>query len=277
MRSFHAGQIPVVPDLAMPATAQAVATLSVALVALVAVAAAVGYGARHRTPLYGVVLLGGVLASLNEPVADLLGGCLHPQTGSWAVFTAYDRPIPAWAVIAYGLFFGAVPLLVFALMRGAANPRSRLLQSVAVIFTANLLIEIPILAGGVYTYYGDQPFKVFGLFPLHWLFINGVGVATIAVVLHLFGERFTGPRVLWFLAIPATAQIAALSVSIPAFTLYNTNVPTPLKWVGSVATMLLGAAALRALARLVPDHPHATGDRGTHDRALLDSGSGMTR
>ena len=246
------GQIPVVPDLVMPATAQTVATVGVGVVALLALGAALRYGARHRTPLYAVVLLGGVIASLNEPVADLLGGCLHPQTGSWAVFTAYDRPIPAWAVIAYGLFFGAVPLLVFALMRRAANPRSRLLACVAVIFTANLLIEIPILAGDVYVYYGDQPFKIFGLFPLHWLFINGVGVATIAVVLHLFGDRFTGLRVLWFLAIPAVAQIAALSVSIPAFTLYNTGASTPLKWAGSVATMLLGAAALRALSRLVP-------------------------
>jgi hypothetical protein len=272
MTSSTAGQIPVVPDLVMPGTAQTIATVSVAVVALVALAAAVRYGAKHRTPLYVIVLIGGLIASLNEPVADLLGGCLHPQTGSWVVFTAYDRPIPAWAVIAYGLFFGAVPLLVFALMRGAGNPRARLLQSVAVIFAANLLIELPILAGDVYVYYGDQPFKIFGLFPLHWLFINGVGVATIAVVLHLFGDRFKGASQLWFLAIPATAQIAALSVSTPAFTLYNTSVSTPVKWAGSVATMLLGAAALRALSRLVPDHARPAGGGAVDERVLTESG-----
>lgn len=272
MRSFPAGQVPVVPDIVMPGTAQSVATVSVAVVALIAVAAAIRHGARHRTPLYLVVLIGGVIASFNEPIADLLGGCLHPQTGAWVVFTTFDRPIPAWAVIAYGLFFGAVPLLVFALMRSAANPRARMLQSVAVIFTANLLIEIPILAGDVYVYYGEQPFKAFGLFPLHWLFINGVGVATIAVVLYRFGHRFTGAGVLWFLAIPGTAQVAAFSVALPAFSLYNTEAATEWKWLASVATMLLGAATLRALSKLVPDSAPNAAD-GTADRGRAVVGS----
>jgi len=274
MMPFPAGQVPVVPDIVMPETAQTVATASVAVVALIAVAVAVRYGARHRTPLYLVVLLGGVIASFNEPIADLLGGCLHPQTGAWVVFTTFDRPIPAWAVIAYGLFFGAVPLLVYALMRRAANPRARMLQSVAVIFTANLLIEIPILSGDVYVYYGEQPFKAFGLFPLHWLFINGVGVATIAVVLHRVGHRFTGAGVLWFLAIPGTAQIAAFSVALPAFSLYNTEAASEWKWLASAATMLLGAATLHGLSKLVPT-TSAGPVTGAADRAPAAVGSGQ--
>lgn len=273
MTSFPTGQIPVAPDLVMPVTAQTAATVGVGVVALVALAAAVRYGARHRTPLYVLVLLGGVIASLNEPIVDIMGGCLHPQTGSWVVFTTYDRPIPAWAVIAYGLYFGAVPLLVLALMRRAANPRTRLLQCVAVIFAANLLIEIPILAGEVYVYYGVQPFKLFGLFPLHWLFVNGVGVATIAVVLYRFGDRLTGAGVLWFLAIPATAQIAAVAVALPAFSLYNTDASTGWKWLASATTMLLGAATLHALSKLVP--PGATSAAADHtddrDRPVVGS------
>jgi hypothetical protein len=270
MTFFPEGQVPVVPDLVMPEPAQTIATLSIGVVALIALGVAIRYGVRHHTALYVVVLLGGVIASFNEPVADLLGGCLHPQTGAWVVFTTFDRPIPAWAVIAYGLFFGAVPLLVFALMRAAANPRRRMLQCVAVIFTANLLIELPILSPGIYVYYGDQPFKMFGLFPLHWLFINGVGVATIAVALYRFGDRFTGPSLLWWLAIPAAAQVAALTVSTPAFSLYNTEAGTGWKSLASVATMLLGAATLHALSKLVPQS--APGD-DTAGRARAVAGS----
>ena len=107
----------------------------------------------------------GPLAGKLPDKVSVFPGCLHPPTGAWVVFTTFDRPIPAWAVIAYGLFFGAVPLLVYALMRGAANPRTRLLQSVAVISTANLLIEIPSLSGDVYVHYGDQPVKAFGRHP----------------------------------------------------------------------------------------------------------------
>jgi hypothetical protein len=245
-------QVPEVPQITMPETAQVVATTSIAAVGVIALLAAAYYGMRHHTARYLVVLAGGVIASLNEPIADLLGGCLHPQQGGWTVFSTFDRPIPLWAVIAYGLFFGAVPLIVYALMRRAANPRRRLLQSVAVIFTANLLIEMPILSGNVYIYYGEQPFKAFDLFPVHWLFINGCGVAAIALVLYRFGDRFTGAGVLWWLAIPGTAQVAAFSVAVPAFSLYNTEAGALARSVGSLATMLLGAATLCALARLVP-------------------------
>ncbi|HEY9418420.1 MAG TPA: hypothetical protein VIQ30_26960 [Pseudonocardia sp.] len=272
MTSLPASQVPVVPNLVMPEPAQTIATAIIAVVALIAVAAAIRYGARDRTPLYVLTLLGGVIASLNEPIADLIGGCVHPQTGSWAVFTAFDRPVPAWAVIAYGLFFGGVPLLVLALMRKAANPRLRLLQSTAVIFAANLLIEVPILSGDVYTYYGDQPFKIFGLFPLHWLTINGVGVATIAVVLYRFADRITGMKLLWFLVIPATAQVLGLSAGLPVFTLYNTNVSSPIKWAASVITMVLGVAALRALSQLVPSRPHLTDNAHGYSRPLAETG-----
>jgi hypothetical protein len=266
-----ASQVPVPPDLVMPHTAQTVATLGTGMVAVIAVGLAVALGLRHRTPLYLLVLFGGVLACINEPALDVVGGCLHPQTGGWTVFTAYDRPIPLWAVIAYGLYFGAVPLLVLALLRSAANPRTRLLQCVGVMFTANLLIEIPILSGDVYVYYGEQPFKIFGLFPIHWLFINGVGAALIAVVLYLYSDRFTGGKQLYWLAIPPTAQFVALSISIPAFTLFNTDVSTPVKWVGSAVTMLLGAAALRALAQLVPQRAAAAGEAEIIDQPLVGS------
>lgn len=270
MTMLQAGQMPVPPDLVMPGTAETVATLGTAAVAVIAVGFAVGLGLRHRTPLYLLVLIGGVLACLNEPMLDVIGGCLHPQTGGWTVFTAYDRPIPLWAVIAYGLYFGAVPLVVLAFMRQAAGPRTRLLQCIGVIFAANLLIEIPILAGDVYVYYGEQPFKIFGLFPLHWLFINGVGAALIAVVLYLFGDRLTGMKQLYWLSIPPTAQVVALGISTPAFTLYNTEVSSFWKWVGSATTMVIGAAALRAIAQMVPVRATGSDAQASVERPLAE-------
>ena len=256
--SFALAQVPAVPELVMPATAQMVVTTIVALVAVVAVAVAAVLGRRHRTPLYLVVLLGGALASLNEPIADLLGGCIHPQRGGWQVFSTFDRPIPVWVVLAYGLFFGAVPLVVVALTHGT-NPRNRFLAAVGVIFAANLLIEVPVIASGMYAYYGEQPFKV-GVFPLYWLFINAAGVAGVAVVLLRFGHLFHGARLGWALLLPPAAQIAAYLVGMPVFSMYNTDAATPWKWLAAVATMLLGAAVLRAQSRLVPDHRAAVAE-----------------
>jgi hypothetical protein len=252
MMSYALGQVPPIPPLVMPASAQAVATIAVGLVTAASVVAAAVLGRRHRTPLYLVLLLGGALASLNEPVADLLGGCMHPRPGSWAAFSTFDRPIPWWVVFAYCLFFGAVPLLMVALMRGG-NPRRRFLTGIGVIFAANLLIEVPVLAGGVYVYYGEQPFKFLGLFPLYWLFINSAGVATIAVVLLRAGHVFRGAGLGWALLLPPAAQILGYVVGMPAFSMYNTDAGAAWKWLGAAVTMLLGAAVLRALSRLVPD------------------------
>ncbi len=249
-----ASQMPIVPQIVMPPTAQAVSTAGVAVAGLVALGVAIVLGWRQRTPLYVLVLLGGMIASINEPIVDLLGGCLHPQTGSWTVFSTFGRPIPVWAVIAYALFFGAVPLIVLALMRGGEDPRKRFLQSVAVIFGANLLIELPILQFGVYVYYGEQPFKAFGLFPLHWLFINGLAVALIAVVLYRWPAVFHGARLLALVMVPTAIQFGAASVGIPVFSAYNTDVDGVWKWVASAATMAIGSIAIVAVSKLVPLH-----------------------
>ena len=253
--SFTLTQVPQVPELVMPAAAQTVTTTVVALVAVAALAAAAVLGRRHGTPLYPLVLLGGAVASFNEPIADLLGGCIHPQKGGWQVFSTFDRPIPVWVVLAYGLYLGATPLIVVALTRGP-NPRRRFQAAVGIIFASNLLIELPVLAAGVYAYYGEQPFEVGGL-PLYWLFINGAGVAGVAVVLLRFGGLFRGARLGWVLLLPMATQIAAYLVGMPAFSLYNSSAATPWKWLGAIATMLLGTAVLWALSQLVAEHQAA--------------------
>ncbi|HEY1966388.1 MAG TPA: hypothetical protein VGH89_00465 [Pseudonocardia sp.] len=259
MSSALGSQVPEAPQLVMPAAAQTVVTVIVAVVAVVALLAAAVLARRRHTPMYLLVLVGGAISSINEPVADLLGGIMHPRHGGWTVFATFDRPMPAWVVIAYGLFFGLVPLVVLELMRGG-DPRSRLRRSIGVIFAANLLIELPVLASGMYVYYGAQPLFVLGLFPLHWLVINATGVAAIAVVLHRLGDRLRGARAVLLLVLPAMAQASALSVGVPAFSLYNSDAGLGWKWVGALLTVLLGVVALRALSGAVagPVGPGAT-------------------
>jgi hypothetical protein len=118
------------------------------------------------------------------------------------------------------------------------------------------------LSGGLYRYYGMQPFQIFGLLPLHWLFINGVGVGIIVVILYRCADRLRGPATLWALVIPPSAQVAAVSVGVPAFSLYNTEAAEIWKWSGSAATMLIGAFALLQLSRMLPNtQPNTSQER----------------
>jgi hypothetical protein len=78
----------------MPATAQLVVTGVLAVLAVGALGLVASEARRTRSPLPVAILLGGSLAAFNEPIVDVLGGCLHHQIGQWTVFTTFDRPMP---------------------------------------------------------------------------------------------------------------------------------------------------------------------------------------
>ena len=270
---------PVAPDTSVvTGSTTGDAVLAVCLITATAcVAIGVWEILARRSAVLLACCVGGLGCNIIEPFWDQLGHLWFNvgNNTAWTVFEHQNVPVhyPWWAVALY-IQFGGFECFAFYLMfsRGA-RPRTFWMfcgwQAVC-----NLLIEIPLIQADVYQYYGEQPFKAFGLFPLHWLFINGVGVATIAVVLHRVGHRFTGAGVLWFLAIPGTAQIAAFSVALPAFSLYNTEAASEWKWLASAATMLLGAATLHGLSKLVPT-TSAGPVTGAADRAPAAVGSGQ--
>jgi len=54
---------------------------------------------------------------------------------------------------------------------------------------ADLLYELPFLAAGVYTYYGQQPFAIL-TFPLHWLVMNSA-VPVITGFIMYWADRLS--------------------------------------------------------------------------------------
>ena len=72
---------------------------------------------------------------------------------------------------------------------------------------ANFALEMPGLNLGIYQYYGDQPFKLFG-FPLWMAMTNAVMPLLGGALLNLFKDVLTGPRVL--LAIPMMPMVTGM-------------------------------------------------------------------
>jgi hypothetical protein len=243
-------QIPPTPVAEMPRTAQAVVTTILGVLAVVVVAAALVEFRRTRSPLYPAVLLGGLLAAFNEPIVDILGGCLHHQVGQWTAFTTFDRPMPVWLCLAYLLYFGTAPLVIRRMLDGAA-PRAAFQRAIGGLLVANLVLELPILQAGLYDYYGEQPFKIFGFAP-HWLVINALGVGFTVVALYRW-PALSGRGWPAALVIPAAGQLAAVgAAALPAFSAYNSDVSTAWKWVASAATIVLGVLLIRGLSLLLP-------------------------
>jgi len=237
-------------DMPVPATPQAVITIVLAVVCAAVLVVGLVLWRRTGSPLMLMAALGGTLASVNEPVMDILARVWFADAGGqWSAFTTYGRPIPIWLPMAYFAFFGAAPYFLAMFLRGRADMR-RWWIAVSVPAVLNILLETPLLVAGLYVYYGYQPFTLLG-FPLYWCFINGLAVMLDCAIILRFGHLFTGARVLGYLLIPVFTQLTAGAIGVPIYPLANAGVTGPVLWLAACVTFVLGFTACRLLGRAV--------------------------
>jgi hypothetical protein len=234
-------------DMVIPPTAQLVATISLGTVTGAMLIAALVHWARTREPLYVIGILGGLLAAVNEPLADVIGMCFHPLHGQWTVFTAFDRPIPVWAVLCYPVYFGGLSCLMVSWLR-AGITRRRFWTGVGVVMLGNALFEFPILAADVYVYYGEQPFRVFGM-PLVFFVINALGAVLGALVVAHLWPALKGAAKLLVVLVPWVTQVAAYGIAAPHLFTLNSDLPLGVKYLGTALAIGFGLLVLDQLSR----------------------------
>jgi hypothetical protein len=234
-------------DMVMPATAQTVSTVCLAVVALAMFIAALMYWVRKRDPLFVLGMLGGLVACVNEPFTNVVGMCYHPAIGQWPVVESFDRPIPVWAVLCYPVYFGGLSCLMLLWLRRGIT-RKRFWYAILIIMAGNAAFEFPILAAKVYVYYGVQPYQFFGMQPAFFV-INVLGAVLGALAIAYYEQRLVGARKLFILLIPGVAQVAAYGVAAPHVFTLNTDLPLGAKYVGTTLTILLGLFVLDQLSQ----------------------------
>jgi hypothetical protein len=234
-------------DLTTPVPVQTTAQLAIGAVVVAMLAGALWHWRRSGRPTGVLLLIGGLFCSLNEALVDVLGHCFFPLDGAMG-YTAFGRGVPWWVVTAYVGFFGGLTWLNSELIRSGAT-RQKMWTAIGVVWVLNLLLEMPILANGLYLYYGDQPFMVGG-FPLNWLVINSLGSLFASVAVARFAHAFTGARSVLLPAVPYATYFASWVCHLPLFTILNAEVSRPLRWAAAVVSALLGLAAMDALVRL---------------------------
>jgi hypothetical protein len=197
-------------DMIMPATPQLAFTVLWGVVC----AGLLGYGllrlARHRDPLLLALLGGGAICYYAEPMVDVLGLLWHPTIGQWVAIDTF-RAAPWWGVFVYAICFGGLPYFMLADFRRNGLTRRRAWTWIGLFWLLDVAVEIPILASGLYDYYGEPPMEVFGL-PLYWLFMNIAGPLETAVLLLVFASRIRGWRLLGVLAL--AIGVAVLEATI---------------------------------------------------------------
>jgi hypothetical protein len=223
----------------------------------VVVAGLTGYAllelVRRRSPLGLVMLLGGAIALFNEPVDDILGLVWHPRPGQNTVLDTMG-PVPMWGLPTYIIFFGAVPWLLCRELEKLQFTLRAFWIGVGITFVLDLVIELPLLAGQLYTYYpvNNVPLTVAG-FPLYWLMINTTGPVLCAAILFTARDYFRGWRAPLLVLVPVAADAAcSIVVGLPVYSALHAPGAAPaLRWGGAVLSCLIGLALLDALARYI--------------------------
>jgi hypothetical protein len=238
--------LPATPDgTQMPDTAQCVATLAMAVLAAGFIVYAVAEIARRRLPTLALLLVGGAISYFNEPIDDVLGLVWHPVVGQWTVLDTFSR-VPLWGLGIYIVFFGGMPYLILQSLRRGMT-RRQLWGWVGVLAVVDVAVELPVLASGIYSYYGDAPLQIGG-FPVYWIVINAVGPLALAVLLLAAGDAFTGWRALYLLFLPMIFDAAgSVAIGWPIFSALNAHAAAPVRWLAAALTIAIGLAALDPL------------------------------
>ena len=247
-------------DMVMNSTAQWIFTL---LHFAVAIGATVWIWRRWeradvRTAL--LILVGGGLSIVAEPFFDRLGFIWHAKVGQWTAITMFGHSVPLWMLPVYYWFIGGQTIYLLKRMRSGAT-LGQMLKLSALFSFMDAVLELPILyAGGVYTYFGQQPFYDPTWFPLPAWYIAANGVLPITacaavVLVSSLGDR----RAQWLIPVVIPMSVFAVYASFawPIWAALNADVSMAVSYLAGTATVvmavfvqvLLTAVCVRAFRR----------------------------
>jgi hypothetical protein len=233
-------------------TAQWVIT-SIQFIAAAVVTVWVIHGRQGDLRIRLLVLLGGGMSVLFEPLGDRLGFIWHASVGQWTLLHMYGHFVPIWMLAAYYWYCGGQTL--FAVLRIRRGATSGELWRLYWIFLAmDAVLELPLLyISDIYTYFGNQPFWWPPYFPLPgwYFFLNALLPLTAArAVTYLLG--LNRPRYVWLIPVIIPMSLFATygATAWPVWAALNSDVSQTVMNACGALTIALGlfvAALLSAM------------------------------
>ena len=194
-----------------------------------------------------VFLAGGLCMGLLEPYLDYLGLLWFASDNVAVTVNLFARHIPLYVVLGYSFFFGLQAYVIYrAIMLGKGA--KFFVYAYALSWTFDAALQITGAQFGLYKYYGQQPFLLFGA-PAWWYTIDATLQLTAGFVFFLLRHRLVG----WgqLIVIPILPGLyAALNGALgwPTFTALNSNFDSELNGNGSLALVYVGGTATVVLS-----------------------------
>jgi hypothetical protein len=208
----------------------------------------VGFKKHNWLPL--MLIFGGFLCSLCEPMLDFLGHLRWANDLPPSGYSNFGIAIPLLIPFCYAAFLGLEPYFIYLLFK-----RGVTVKQVMLIYLAgglsDAIMETPGLLMHVYQYYGVQPYT-FLKFPYWWAFINGASFMTIGFFIWYLEPRLKSwGRALFLVLPPIGMMVAYFSVGWVHILALNSALPTPAKWVATTIMMAAFIALMRGVASFV--------------------------
>jgi hypothetical protein len=232
------------------ASVELIFTVACAFVVVVGLVVTLVHWRRTGCAIGVLLLIGGAIACIQEPMVDTLGNMYIPPS-HYTLFTAYGREMPWFAPFGYALYF-AIPMFgyIWAAQRRVGIAQFQRLFAASL--GLELLFELIAVNGGFYAYYGDQPLRFFEL-PAHWMTLNmaaaWVGAAVVYKAMpYLVGWRQAAIPVIVMVTITASYY----GQGWPIFSAMHATDPSrALLVLGSLATVALGVGIIQAMIRVL--------------------------
>jgi hypothetical protein len=232
-------------------TAQVIIT-AIQFAAAAAITIWVFYGRDKQDVLLRLlVLLGGGLSVLFEPLGDRMGFIWHASIGQWTLFTMYGHSVPVWMLGAYYWYCGGQTLFVVQRIRRGAS--SQELWRLYWIFLAmDAVLELPLLyVTDIYTYFGHQPFWWPPYFPLPgWYFVLNALLPLAAGRAVTYLLSLQKPLYLWLVPIIIPMSLFATygATAWPIWAALNSNADMTTIYLCGSATIALGLVVANLLS-----------------------------
>jgi len=209
-----------------------------------------------------LVLLGGGMSVLFEPLGDRLGFIWHARVGQWTLLHMYGHFVPIWMLPAYYWFCGGQTLFAFLRIRRGATARD-LWRLYWIFLGMDAVLELPLLyVSDIYTYFGNQPFWWPPYFPLPgwYFFLNALlPLAAARAVAYLLS--LNRPAYVWLIPVIIPMSLFATygATAWPVWAALNSDVSRSVMNACGALTIALGLflAALLSQAPSRGESPHA--------------------
>lgn len=201
-----------------------------------------------------LLIIGGFICSLLEPMLDHLGHLWWPTNLPGPAFIGYDLNVPYLIPPCYVFFIAMTGYWAYTRMKAGLDVKGLFITWLLISMT-DVIMEIPGTATQAYIYYGDASFKIFG-FPLAWGWLNGTSMLMVGVLVYLIEPYLKGWNRLFLIPSVIVAMGASYGMTAwPYFMSLNWDMPWIATRLLTLLSLVMCLMVVRFAAALVASAP----------------------